>query len=246
MADGDLRDLERRFAATRRVEDEVEWLRARVRAGDLQQERLELAAYCGHEAARRLEASEALEAGVSWYEFISGFELGRDWGNVVRVRVGVAIASLSLAPWLGLYPEDEVLPGALSDLERWVLGAYAWRDRDDLLQSAMGVREELNARWQGHDAVNPFGAGPSLAELSGRPLWRVYLVLMRGYERQFTGRTTKGLVEAAFLAAKTLEWCEGLSEAESQSFVADRVRAEVVAWALGYGDPVRRRVEADG
>ena len=93
---GRVGELERRFAATRRVEDEVEWLRARVRAGDLQQERLELGAYCGHEAARRLEASEALVAGVSWHEFISGFELGRDWGNVVRVRVGVAIASLSL------------------------------------------------------------------------------------------------------------------------------------------------------
>lgn len=52
MSDQKLRDLERRWKETGTVEDEAAYLLERVRAGDLSQERLELAAYCGHEGAR--------------------------------------------------------------------------------------------------------------------------------------------------------------------------------------------------
>lgn len=51
MSDSKLRELERRWKETGAVEDEAAYLLERVRAGDLTQERLELAAYCGHEAA---------------------------------------------------------------------------------------------------------------------------------------------------------------------------------------------------
>ena len=51
MSDEKLRELERRWKETESVEDEAAWLKERVRVGDLTQERLELAAYCGHEAA---------------------------------------------------------------------------------------------------------------------------------------------------------------------------------------------------
>ena len=51
MSDEKLRELERRFKETGSVEDEAAWLKERVRVGDLTQERLELAAYCGYEGA---------------------------------------------------------------------------------------------------------------------------------------------------------------------------------------------------
>ncbi len=54
MSDEKLRELERRFKETGSVEDEAAWLKERVRVGDLTQERLELAAYCGHEGAKLL------------------------------------------------------------------------------------------------------------------------------------------------------------------------------------------------
>lgn len=53
MSDQKLRDLERRWKETGTVEDEAAYLLERVRVGDLSQERLELAAYCGHEGARK-------------------------------------------------------------------------------------------------------------------------------------------------------------------------------------------------
>ena len=47
MSDNKLRELERRWKETGSVEDEAAYLLERVRAGELTQERLELAAYCG-------------------------------------------------------------------------------------------------------------------------------------------------------------------------------------------------------
>lgn len=47
-----LRAAERRALASGSVADEAALLTERLRAGSLTRERLELAAYCGHEAAR--------------------------------------------------------------------------------------------------------------------------------------------------------------------------------------------------
>lgn len=54
MSDEPLRDLERRFRTTGSVDDEVRWLQARRRAGDLDEVGLELAAFLDHPAARAL------------------------------------------------------------------------------------------------------------------------------------------------------------------------------------------------
>lgn len=51
MSDAHLRALERRFRETREAADEAEWLRERVRVGQLAPEALEAAAYLGHPAA---------------------------------------------------------------------------------------------------------------------------------------------------------------------------------------------------
>lgn len=53
MSDAKLRELERRWKETQSVEDEAAYLLERVRVGDLSRERLELAAYCGHEGAMK-------------------------------------------------------------------------------------------------------------------------------------------------------------------------------------------------
>ena len=61
VADFNLRELERRFRASGGVEDEAAWLRARVQAGELSQDRLELAALCGHPGALAALGGETLE-----------------------------------------------------------------------------------------------------------------------------------------------------------------------------------------
>lgn len=61
MADSDLRTLERRFRETGAVEDEAAWLRARVRAGTLDPDRLDLAAWLDHPGARAALGKQAPE-----------------------------------------------------------------------------------------------------------------------------------------------------------------------------------------
>lgn len=48
-----LAELERRWRESKSPADEAAWLRERVKAGDLTEERLELAASCGHQGAER-------------------------------------------------------------------------------------------------------------------------------------------------------------------------------------------------
>lgn len=52
--DADLRDLARRFERSRAVEDGVAWLTARLRVDDVTEDDLEVAALCGHAAARAI------------------------------------------------------------------------------------------------------------------------------------------------------------------------------------------------
>jgi len=52
MSDANLRELERRWRETGSVEDEAAWLLQRLRVGELDEERLRLAAYCSHEPSR--------------------------------------------------------------------------------------------------------------------------------------------------------------------------------------------------
>jgi len=52
MSDAKLRELERRWKETGAVEDQAAYLLERVRVGDLEREKLELAAYCGHGPAQ--------------------------------------------------------------------------------------------------------------------------------------------------------------------------------------------------
>lgn len=73
MTDSALRLLEMEFRRSRTVQDEAAWLRARVQAGELERARLELAAYCGSQAAITLVAvsgpktsTDVVEGLVPW------------------------------------------------------------------------------------------------------------------------------------------------------------------------------------
>ncbi len=64
MSDPSLRELAQRWRQSGTVEDEAAYLRARRRAGDLDPERLHLAAFCRHPAARLALDEAELEAVV--------------------------------------------------------------------------------------------------------------------------------------------------------------------------------------
>lgn len=111
MSDADLRCLER--AALADPAQRPAWLAARLRAGELSRERLELAAYCGDETARALAslkvvyrvtvlggASKGTAAtGSLWrWEVADKQDLHTwarglgTWGHEVQVRAGLAAA----------------------------------------------------------------------------------------------------------------------------------------------------------
>lgn len=153
MTDQRLRRLEREVAASPSRESEAALLRERLRAGTLSPERLELAAYCGHEGARgalgiapwvgRVHFEDPpgfTAADGTRYEFSSpdvalapAYALGpwvrglSRWGPAVQVRAAMAAARLVLArrsAGLDLWPDS---PGFLwGQANRAVEAAERW------------------------------------------------------------------------------------------------------------------------
>ncbi len=101
MPDSRLRSLERQ-AQTGDLDAAVAFLRERKRIGEIDQRRIELAAYCGHGAAYALqrEGWGGFPPGwlrdsrsKTWVHFVEG--LGR-FGNETRIRAALAAARVAL------------------------------------------------------------------------------------------------------------------------------------------------------
>ena len=96
MSDERLRELERRWKETGAVEDEAAYLLERVRSGDLTQGSLEMAAYCGHQAAAFAITGERITPPSSLHEFVVGLAT---WGKWPSVVAAVAAAVEALPSW---------------------------------------------------------------------------------------------------------------------------------------------------
>lgn len=110
MVDASLRELERRFRVTGRIEDEVAWLLARVRAGSLEPSRLELAAYCGH-AASLVVRPGAAQGGPAFDPWSRGLER---WGREPCVRAACVAARHALVK--ACAPPSELLESTAAAL----------------------------------------------------------------------------------------------------------------------------------
>ncbi|MGE0709047.1 MAG: hypothetical protein AB7N76_00135 [Planctomycetota bacterium] len=106
LTDSALRELERRFRASGDLDDEAAWVRARVKAGELEERRAELAALCGHAGAARA-------TGVERFEYRDSESL-RSWAEVALqrgpgehyLRAIVAARQVRLALWV-FWEQDE-------------------------------------------------------------------------------------------------------------------------------------------
>jgi len=111
VSDARLRELERRWKETGSVDDEASYLLERVRVGDLTRERLELAAYCGHQGARRAgnehaSASEPVDVLVTagsdlvalWAELTMGQEL-QDVRSVTQMKPHLEAVMNAFKSW---------------------------------------------------------------------------------------------------------------------------------------------------
>lgn len=231
MSDSNLRDLERRFRASGSAEDEAAWLRARVQAGQLEERKLELAAYLGYGAARIATGEESDGVGAS--TDLQGWVLGlAGWGVEACGRVTVAAAVFD---WEGHdypVPMDEGMPMPMPTPIR-VAGARA---RDQAALAALEAwllcpcREHAAAAYRASEAQD---VDPELTPGSTNfGCLTVYLCAQAvGEPDAFAGESWAG-------------WCRAPRSSLGAAQLRTRIRREVIPWALGYSDPVRERVEA--
>lgn len=209
MSDQQLRELERRWRETGALEHEVALLRARVRAGALSPEQVELAAWCGHPGAREALAWEGgpglavrlprrhLAEDESW-----AAELARRAG-----REGVACALAAAARHSSWWAAEELLEVSRRRVQPAVRALEAWLRRPSPESLA-----EVSRAGQGSDALVATLVGDLTLEPDAAPVLLDSLVAVLAIDRN----------------GHSEPWRTDMEEA---------MRAALGAWALGEGDP---------
>jgi len=118
LTDSRLRELERRWKESGRVDDEAAYLLEKVRVGELAQEKLELAAYCYYQPAILALGDSAPCRHFDLLYHVG--ELGR-WGKETCVRAAVTAAQSVYATWSSYYPDDYRPRRATQSAIHWVL-----------------------------------------------------------------------------------------------------------------------------
>ena len=160
MSDQKLRDLERRWRETGSVEDEAAYLRERVRVGDLTQERLELAAYCGHEGARAALGGVVSCGPKGASELLADL---RSWGAEEVGRAFLVIAEAVLPLWRAVShdtAERESVEAVVVALRLWI--AQPCEARLTALDQAIQSAE--SATWHPASVAVVVGASAILDE----------------------------------------------------------------------------------
>lgn len=219
MADGRLRELERRWQQSGSVQDEAAYLLERVREGDLTKERLELAAYLGYPAASsgvgvRAHDPQSLEDFVDFARGLKRFE------RQAKVRAALAVA-LRLPR-----PEEAARPfvdRCVAATARWVLDPNEENARA-AASAGLFVPDYLGVTY-----IRYRGLGWATA---GSDAWNRRFRSIRDVpDEERAGPEVECLVECWHdLQANTIQ----------------AIRDDVVPWSLGYGDPVADRFQARG
>ncbi len=249
MADLGLRELERRWQASGSPDDEARWLVARVRRGELDLGRVELAACCDHlAAAQALHALGLAPSPTSWVTDV------RRWGDDVCVRATLAAARRALPVWAEAFPDDARPAAILGLVERWLEPAgddpaHALLDADDAAAAAQLEAEDaadLAASWGAHlaeDACVVACLAVRALQAAARDAPRT-LGVPRGWLRRRPARTFRirrpPAVVDDFLAA-TARAARALRVADD--IVRREVNAEVAAWALRATIRLEDRIE---
>lgn len=243
MSDEHLRELERRWKETGTVEDEAAWLKERVRVGDLTQERLELAAYLGHEAAQDITESMGWSPSASTFP-TTGVEL------LLR-RSDLDLTQKELAELLGVKvarvgkaerAESEPLAGPLlASLPRLLRNPAFWLEGIGGWGSLAVVRAGVAA---GHLASpGPFAALRRVEDWILCPCDDHEALAWEAADACWSsGRMSVPLFAPDVNYARS--WLGQAMHKHPGEQVCGVVRAELAPWALGYSDPVRDRVEA--
>ena len=233
MTDPETRGLEARWRETGHVEDEAAWLQARVRAGELEASRLEIAAALGHPAALAALGpgeAERLGAGARLRRLFFAPPAETAWraGLEARVRVAVALAraAFQVAPNRDLELRAAV-EGALGATERWIL-CRCERHSGEAGDAAAHLAELL---------VNALEAeGEETTQWASAAFLAVCSVL-----QPEAALASDCLAASVAARAAARGGAKDLAMAEVELALA----AELVPWALGRGDAVLDRRAAE-
>lgn len=233
MSDERLRALERQFRASGSPTDEAAWLRARVQAGEVQPDRLRLAALLGHAGAWEALGDDAPAPTLilrEWdypVEYNALFDMVRDCadsGCEALVRLTVALARELLPMFETGRAEDTGARVAIQTTERWLVEPEAVTDR-------MLLEAGWAAGGSSDNVIFEDGVAHDVAELAQRTA-EVAQNALAGDR----ARTRLGAEDAA-LPLRVLDPEEAVR-------LEAVVREELVPWALSYADPVAARVAA--
>lgn len=261
MSDARLREAERRWREGGRLDDRLRWWSERARTGDLpagaealvlavatgdlDAERIELAAYLGDERARALAGEEvvdrvasggkdgalrvALDERVQLDDVLDWIGELRLWDAAITQR-GLVAATRHLA--------DDVASHDLSrseDEAGWELQAVREAERDRSVDAARGLLEVLE-RWiegrQGVPSSTAAGRAPEVWQPHAGPL----LVAARIVTGIVLSRAAPSVTPVP--PERLAEWRETVrSSAPDPLALRDAVRDALVPWALGEEAP---------
>lgn len=164
MSDDRLRELERRSAESGSVEDEAAYLSELVRLGMVSHDELELSAYVGHLAARRVLGVgpwRDIKSNDEWREWAQG--LGR-WGRITCARAFAAAYRDVALPILRSEPElkdSEFLSWA----EAMITRLDAWLDHPSRESEAAFIAGDQRCQGVAENPVVQLIALPGSREL---------------------------------------------------------------------------------
>jgi hypothetical protein len=159
MSDTRLREQERRWRETGSLQDEAAYLLERIRSGDLDRDRLELAAYCCHPAAMiALEASRPPPDLFEWAVGLNRWPMAGERAALEACRVAVSESVKHEGP---SQFSDEFFETSLAAIEATACWLECPCDRH--AQEARDAAAAVPAHWTPLASMN--------ARLSAHYLW---------------------------------------------------------------------------
>lgn len=243
MSDAELREQERRWKESNLPADEASYLLARVRAGELSPQRLELAARLDHPAARIALGSMAPAL------FDPDSEQDPFEDDEAAVRAAIAAARFVLPP------KSAEARHALAAAEAWArcpCAAHAEAAHSSALVAQSQVPFAIRVREAegGSGLVAAYRAATHASDpgTSRRPSRTAIDAALHALRVKAIGPVATWVSGTAEELMGAFQRGEDLLEAMHDAFVGGApdaparlrgvIRDEVVPWCLGYGDPL--------
>lgn len=276
MSDKRLREAERRWLQTGDFEDYARLLVECVRAGDLRRDRLELASYCGHEPSLcAIGRAELLRQDAAEHDWVIGLvDYGREASFRAGIAIArqVVAAWRRHLPNLLAVPEPDPALAALNDMlepvvaraERYLLGDQealepltaltaqgeallaAWRVANDQLPDAVDLVRRTIWETSKDERMGLVQAARTVAELHRLAVADESQPGLVGVGRLTRPDASEPAVDCGALSTCLTRLSVGLDYQFGALSYMNAVKAELIPWALGLGDPVRIRVFGPG